>query len=104
LEHYKEFVACLSGVISGESTPDAQRAFSLVCNKLNLVALQAVISALQEFQDEIRISNSAKIQEVHDKLMSKLFYTMRRDLDVTPTDKNTFQVWLWASGVPPTKP
>ena len=104
LEHYKEFVACLSGVISGESTPDAQRAFSLVCNRLNLVAPQAVISALREFQDEIKISNSAKSQEVHDKLMSKLFYAMRRDLQVTPTDENTFQVWLWASGVPPTKP
>lgn len=104
LEHYKEFVACLSGVISGESTPDAQRAFSLVCNRLNLVAPQAVISALQEFQDEIKISNPAKSQEVHDKLMSKLFYAMRRDLQVTPTDENTFQVWLWASGVSPTKP
>lgn len=104
LEHYKEFVACLSGVISGESTPDAQRAFSLVCNRLNLVAPQAVISAMQEFQEEIEISNSAESQEVHDKLMSKLIYEMRRDLQVPPTDKNTFQVGLWASGVPPTKP
>ncbi len=104
LEHYKEFVACLSGVISGESTPDAQRAFSLVCNKLNLVAPQAVIFALQEFQNEIKISNSAKSLEDHDKLMSKLFYTMRRDLEVTPTDKNIFQVRLWASGATPTKP
>ncbi len=91
-------------MISGESTPDAQRAFSLVCNKLNLVAPQAVIFALQEFQNEIKISNSAKSLEVHDKLMSKLFYTMRRDLEVTPTDKNIFQVRLWASGATPTKP
>jgi hypothetical protein len=103
LEHYKEFVVCLSGVVSGESTPDAQRAFALVCNRLNLVAPQAVISALQEYQDEIKISNSEKSQEVHNKLMSKLFYAMRRDLQVTPPDNYDFHVALWASGVAPQK-
>lgn len=38
LEHYKDFVASLSGIISGEATPESQRAFSRACNKLNLVA------------------------------------------------------------------
>lgn len=105
LEHYKDFVACLSGVISGEFAPEGQRAFSLACNKLNLVAPQAVISALQEFQNEIKVSNSEKSQEKHDKLMSLLFYQMRRDLRVAPDDdKHTFNVGLWASGQPPKKP
>jgi len=40
LEHYKDFVASLSGIVSGESTPEGQRAFSRACNKLNLVAPQ----------------------------------------------------------------
>ena len=96
LEHYKDFVASLSGIVSNEGTPEAQRAFARACNKLNLVAPQAVVRALQDFQQEIKISNAK-----HDQLMSKLFYEMRKDLQVTPKDKDTsFVFGLWASGVP----
>lgn len=42
----QEFVASLSGIVSGEGTPDGQRAFACACNKLNLVALQRVVKAL----------------------------------------------------------
>lgn len=102
LEHYKEFVASLSGVISGESTPEAQRAFARACNKLNLIAPQAVVRALQDFQQEIKISNLHPSKDRHDQLMSKVFYEMRRDLQVTPRDgDSSFVFGLWASGVPP---
>jgi hypothetical protein len=102
LEHYKDFVASLSGIISGESTPDSQRAFARACNRLNLVAPQAVVKALQDFQQEIKFSNKKASNERHDVLMSKLFYEMRKDLQITPKDKNTSLVFgLWASGVPP---
>jgi hypothetical protein len=105
LEHYKDFVLGLSGIISGESTPDAQRAFAKACNKLNLVAPQIVLRALQEFQREIKTSNASKSNERHDKLMSCLFYEIRRDLGVSPSDNQAdFQVGLWASGVPPAVP
>jgi hypothetical protein len=105
LEHYKEFVTSLGGVINGESTPDSQRAFSLSCNKLNLIAPQSVLLALQEFQNEIKVSNTEKSLERHDKLMSQLFYEMRKDLQVTPSDdQNSFKVGLWASGVSPSRP
>lgn len=57
LEHYKEFVASVSGIITHESTQDGQRAFSRACNKLNLIAPQSVIEALQKFQHEIRVTN-----------------------------------------------
>src|SRR5258706_15954480 len=60
LEHYKDFVASLSGIISGEATPDGQRAFARACNKLNLVAPQAVVKALQDFQQEIKVSNTKR--------------------------------------------
>jgi len=103
LEHYKDFVASLSGVVSGESTPDGQRAFARACNKLNLVAPQAVVKALQAFQQEIKTSNANKSNQQHDQLMSKLFYEMRKDLHVTPKDKDTsFTFGLWASGAPST--
>jgi len=102
LEHYKDFVASLSGIISGEATPDGQRAFSRACNKLNLVAPQSVLSALQTFQNEIKVTNQKRSDARHDELMSKLFYEIRQDLGVTPADTlSTFRVGLWASGVPP---
>ena len=105
LEHYKDFVASLSGVISGESTPDGQRAFSRACNKLNLVAPQAVLEALQAFQNEIKTTNRSRSNEQHDKLMSTLFLEIRKDLGISPSDDSaTFKVGLWASGVSPIGP
>ena len=102
LQHYKEFVASLSGVISGESTDEGQRQFSLACNKLNLVAPQVVLKALQNFQSEIKIANTNS-NDRHDQLMSKLFLEMRKDLEIKPSDEaSTFRVGLWSSGVPPT--
>jgi len=102
LEHYKDFVASLSGIISGESTAENQRSFSRACNKLNLVAPQPVLKALQEFQQEIKVTNGGRSSARHDELMSKLFYEIRRDLGISPTDdQSNFRVGLWAAGVPP---
>lgn len=102
LEHYKDFVAGLSGIISGEATLEGQRTFSRVCNKLNLVAPQSVLTALQAFQREIKVGNESRSNEKHDQLMSALFYEIRRDLGVFPVDDQaTFRVELWASGAPP---
>ena len=100
LEHYKDFTASLSGIISGEGTADSQRAFARACNKLNLIAPQAVLRALQEFQQEIKIRNAEKSNERHDELMSRLFYAIRKDLGISPKDlESNFKVGLWASGV-----
>jgi hypothetical protein len=102
LEHYKDFVTSLSGVISGEFTAEGQRAFSRACNKLNLVAPQRVLQSLQAFQREIKISNAERSNERHDKFMSALFYEIRKDLGVSPVDDEiSFHVGLWSSGVPP---
>lgn len=99
LDHYKDFIASLSGIISGEYTPDTQRGFALSCNKLNLVAPQSVIRALQKFQEEIKSTNDASSQKAHDRLLSELLYEMRKDLGVKPKDeKSSFTVGLWASG------
>ena len=105
LEHYKDFVASLSGIISGEATPEGQRAFSRACNKLNLVAPQSVLAALQVFQQEIKISNEPRSNDRHDQFMSALFYEIRKDLGISPADDQaTFKVGLWASGIPPNGP
>jgi len=52
LEHYKDFVASLSGIISGEATAESQRAFALASYKIMLVAPQRIIEALRGFQQE----------------------------------------------------
>ena len=102
LEHYKDFVSALSGVISDESTADGQRAFSRASNRLMLIAPQNVIEALRDFQNEIKRSNTNKSVDRHNELMSKLFYAMRHDLGVSPADDPaTFKVWLFAAGVKP---
>ncbi|MBP6494315.1 MAG: hypothetical protein KA287_08770 [Rhodoferax sp.] len=105
LEHYKDFVASLSGIISGETTNEGQRNFARSCNKLNLVAPQAVVLALQEFQQEIKTTNTGRSNKRHDELMSKLFIEMRKDLGVLPKDKDeNFVFGLWSAGVPPNEP
>lgn len=102
LEHYKEFVASLSGIIEGEATTEGQRAFSRACNKLNLIAPQSVIEALQAYQQEIKVSNPTRSNEQHDKLMSHLFYEIRKDMHIQPKDNEaTFHVGIWAAGVSP---
>ncbi|GAB0119254.1 hypothetical protein [Acidisoma sp. 7E03] len=102
LEHYKNFTAAISGIIDGEGTEDGQRAFSLACNNLNLVASQNVLIALQKFQNEIRVSNRQKSRETHDELLSNLFYQIRLDLNVKPKDtKTAFRVGIWAAGAHP---
>ena len=101
LEHYKDFVAALSAIASVEWTADDQRAFARACNKLNLIAPQAVVKALQAFQQEIKVGNSQRSLERHDFLMSKVFFEMRRDLTVFPRDADkSFVFGLWASGQP----
>lgn len=101
LEHYKDFMASLSGVISGEGTPEGQQEFARACNKLNLVAPHAVIVALQSFQQEIKMTNSSPSKTRHDELMSCLIHAMRDDLGLRNKGESDSLVFgLWASGVP----
>jgi hypothetical protein len=97
LEHYKAFVASLSGVTNG-GTPEGQHAFSLASNNLVLVAPQSVIDAMQRFRDETRTGNPNPSRETHDLLLSKLFLAIRKDLGILPKDNaEAFKVRLWAS-------
>jgi hypothetical protein len=100
LEHYKELSVCLSGIIRGEGTPESQRAYSLIRNKLNLIAPFAVLEALREYSQATSAQNpSPAVGEPHDRLLSALFYEIRKDLGVKPKDgPQIFRIGLWASG------
>ncbi|AXF84619.1 hypothetical protein DTO96_100329 [Ephemeroptericola cinctiostellae] len=98
LEHYKEFVVSINGVMRGNINKDGKQSFSIACNKLNLIAPQPIIIALQAFQQETADSNVDRTDDSkHDRLLSNLFYEMRKDLGVTPKDdRDTFKIGLWA--------
>jgi len=100
LDHYKAFILSLSGIIVNESSPAGQKAFAQACNNLLLFAPQPVLKALRRFQYETRASNPNSSREKHDQLLSKLLIEIRTDLGVKPKDDpDTFEAWLWASGV-----
>jgi hypothetical protein len=101
LAYYKEFVSSLSGTIANESTAEGQIRFSRACNDILLFAPWRVIAALDRFWNEIGASNSSKSLENHDKLLSELFFEIRRDIGVRPKDqRHAFTIRLRSSGVP----
>lgn len=104
LAYYKEFVSSLSGAIANESTAEGQVRFSRACNDLLLFAPHRVIAALDCYWDEIGASNPSKSLENHDKLLSELFFEIRRDIGVRPKDqRHAFTVRLRSSGIPATR-
>ena len=100
LEHYKTFIASLSGILEKESSPEGQKAFALACNNMLLFAPQAVLEALRSFQEETRTSNPNRQNDRHDELLSNLLLEIRKDLRVRPKDEaKIFKAWLWSSCV-----
>jgi len=99
LAYYKTFVESLSGIVEGDASPEGHRAFAKSTNNLQLFAPQPVIIALNAFRNEIRVSNSNRTQEQHDKLLAVLFLAIRQDIGVFPPDNPaTFSPRLWTSG------
>jgi hypothetical protein len=104
LEHYKELVAGLSGIVRGEETPEGHRAYARACNKLNLVAPQPVLKALYDFRQATVIGNTDQCDEKSNRMMSLLLREMRNDLQIRPKDQDrTFEFCLWTAGVPSEK-
>ena len=98
-EQYKEFVTALSGIVGTDSTPAGNQRFAVACNTLNLIASKAVTTALHEFQDEIRVSNTNRSRTRHDALLSRLIWEIRADLGIPGTPAVTeFAAGLWCSG------
>jgi hypothetical protein len=100
-EIYKELVQSFSGIVGTDSTPEGNQRFAAACNTLHLIASQAVIVALHDFQDEIRVSNVNRDDDRHDALLSRLEWEIREDLGIPGNPlKNEFKAILWCSGNP----
>lgn len=88
LDHYKEYVTALSGVVGHRSTDVSQTRYSDAVNLMTLVAPPPVLKALYEFQDEIRISNTTKSAQRHDATLAALLRSIRTDVHpVKPNDE-----------------
>ena len=95
----RECVTALGGIVGTDSTPDGNRRFAVSCNTLHLIASKDVITALHEFQDEIRDSNPNKSRVRHDELLSRLIWDIRADLRIPGTPAaDEFVAGLWCSG------
>jgi hypothetical protein len=80
LDHYKEYVAALSGVVGQRSTAASQARYSDAVNFMTLVAPPVVLRALYAFQDEIKMSNPNKSMIAHDATLTSLLHAIRCDV------------------------
>lgn len=101
LKHYTEFTESLSGITEGDVTDEGRLRYAKAVNNLNLVAPQHVLQALYNYSSEISVSNignTSKHQQ--DKLLSVLYYEIRKDLNISPKDDpRTFSIGILSSGI-----
>jgi hypothetical protein len=101
LEHYREYVSSLSGIVNDRATPTSQARYSDAINALLLVAPPEVLRRLREFQREIAISNKARTDERHDALLSDLIRAIRQDIQPKRPDDGDLKFQIL--GVPPVR-
>ncbi len=80
LEHYKNYVKALSGVVGSRANLQSHISYADAVNSLVLVAPPAVLQALYSFQEVIRYSNIEKTLENHDEALSVLLREIRNDV------------------------
>jgi hypothetical protein len=98
LEHYRELLEAISGIVEGDATPESQRRYAKATNVIGLVASQDVIIAMERTRRASKRHAGWTVEE-HDAALSALVLAIRRDLDVRPKDDpSTFRYKLWASG------
>ena len=83
LEHYKEYVAALSGIVCG-SNAAAHRRYADAVNSLSLVASPKVLITLYAFLDETSFRNQNRTDLKYETLLSSLLRNMREDCHPKP--------------------
>lgn len=87
IAHYKILLSAMSGLaVDGVNKDKANQEFSLAVNTIALIAPQHVVTALMNFHNEIKFSNSNQTQENHDKLLVKLLLSIRKDIGISIKD------------------
>lgn len=103
LEHYREYIAALSGVVQGGAVPQEARArYAEATNALTLIAPPAVLEALYAFQDGIAPGESVQGDTRHEQLLNLLLSEMRKDIRPARWFRRGEPSVRLVSGQPPT--
>jgi hypothetical protein len=87
LEHYGCLLNAISDLASdGVDQTEANEQFNRAANTIVLVAPQKVVQALMAFHDEIKVSNSKRTQDAHDRLLIELILAIRESLELPFSD------------------
>lgn len=84
LEHYKEYVAALSGTVHHGHDDAVQRRYSDAANSLALVAPTNVLIALYALLEETSSRNQNQTLAKYESLLSNLMRSMREDCHPRP--------------------
>ncbi|NVJ67376.1 MAG: hypothetical protein HWE16_12890 [Gammaproteobacteria bacterium] len=95
LEMYHELFSAISGIVDGDSTPEAQKQFAKSTNTLGLIASVDVIEAMQE----LRVATKPENREKHDEVLTKFIIAVRKDMGLPLSVEPNFTYTLWSSGV-----
>ena len=78
LDHYRELIAALSGIVRRRATPQAHARYADAVNSLDLIAPGVVRKKLDDFMAETRSKDFD--QHRHDERYSALIRAIRRDV------------------------
>lgn len=102
INHYKVLLSSLLDLaVDGTNKEEANKRFSLAINTIALVAPQYVITALMNYHEQTKFSNTNKSVEKHDELLKELLLAIRKDIKWCGKDnKNLFKIHLMGSSTP----
>jgi len=84
LDHYKEYISALSGVVSRRSTAGSQARYADAVNLMTLVAPPVVLACTIRIFGRGWASNAAKSQQRHNETLTTLLREIRRDVHPRP--------------------
>lgn len=96
LDHYKELLAGLNGIVAPSPSGEARDRFACAANNIFLVASPPVLVALRGFLDETADSNPKRSLAGQDRELTKLLFAIRDDLGIRPNapdSEYTFHLW-----------
>ncbi len=98
LDHYKEFMVAINGVLEGQSTAEGKQRFAYAANNIYLVGSPKVLTALRTYLDES--GKTIEEQTQHDELLTKLVFAIRDDLGIRPSSPggDGYLVRIWSPG------
>lgn len=94
LDHYKEYVAALSGIVGTRATDATHARYSDAFNALVLIAPPDVLQALYGFQRETSVGNPDWSFERHDAALAQVLRAIRRDVHPAAPDDGSIEFHL----------